>query len=323
MSFKENINKFKQTFDFLKFIRDNFNTQESGDRVYISCPFHYEETPSCEVRDGRYICYGCGEYGDSIDFLSKLYGLSIKEVIESDDYSRYMYRGQYTVRQMRQQKIQCPSAKQVDMYHVALMKKKDKIKYLESRLIDINTIKIAKFGWGKPKEFKTYNSPRYTIPVYDENNRLVTMRYRIDPVYDDGSEPKYLGHPNTNSYLYNSSTLADTDRVLIVGSEFDAAFIDHQLNVPSVGLPGESIFKTEWSKLFINKDVLVWLDNDITGKTGELRIYKELKTSAKNVQLYRWDHGFKKGYDIGDFIKEFGVTYFMQELDKYELEHSN
>ena len=38
------------------------------------CPFHNDNTPSMKV-DIRYYCFGCGEKGDVIDFVGKLYGL--------------------------------------------------------------------------------------------------------------------------------------------------------------------------------------------------------------------------------------------------------
>ena len=38
------------------------------------CPFHNDRTPSMKV-DVRYYCFGCGETGDVIDFVGKLYGL--------------------------------------------------------------------------------------------------------------------------------------------------------------------------------------------------------------------------------------------------------
>ena len=38
------------------------------------CPFHNDNTPSMKV-DIRYYCFGCGETGDVIDFIGKLYSL--------------------------------------------------------------------------------------------------------------------------------------------------------------------------------------------------------------------------------------------------------
>lgn len=43
------------------------------------CPFHQEKTPSFSVERNKniYHCFGCGAGGDSIDFVSKLKGISL------------------------------------------------------------------------------------------------------------------------------------------------------------------------------------------------------------------------------------------------------
>ena len=40
-----------------------------------SCPFHEERTPSMKIHDKGFCCYGCGEHGDTIKFVQKLFGL--------------------------------------------------------------------------------------------------------------------------------------------------------------------------------------------------------------------------------------------------------
>jgi len=46
------------------------------------CPLHDEKTPSFFIfQDNRFKCFGCGEYGDLIDFVQKMYGLSFKDAL--------------------------------------------------------------------------------------------------------------------------------------------------------------------------------------------------------------------------------------------------
>lgn len=40
-----------------------------------SCPFHEERTPSMKIHDKGFCCYGCGEHGDTVKFVQKLFGL--------------------------------------------------------------------------------------------------------------------------------------------------------------------------------------------------------------------------------------------------------
>ena len=40
------------------------------------CPFHNDRHPSLYVADDHYHCFACGEHGDVIDFVGKLFQLS-------------------------------------------------------------------------------------------------------------------------------------------------------------------------------------------------------------------------------------------------------
>ncbi len=40
------------------------------------CPFHDDRHPSLKLNERYYYCFGCGEHGDVIDFVAKLFGLS-------------------------------------------------------------------------------------------------------------------------------------------------------------------------------------------------------------------------------------------------------
>ena len=39
------------------------------------CPFHNDKSPSLKI-DRRFYCFGCGEKGDAVDYVSKLFGLN-------------------------------------------------------------------------------------------------------------------------------------------------------------------------------------------------------------------------------------------------------
>lgn len=57
--------------------------QQRGTRHVGLCPFHSEKTPSFFVfLDNHFKCFGCGEYGDSIDFIQKMHGLSFKGALK-------------------------------------------------------------------------------------------------------------------------------------------------------------------------------------------------------------------------------------------------
>ena len=42
------------------------------------CPFHGDQHPSMKI-DKKYFCFACNEKGDAIDYVSKIFGLSLKD----------------------------------------------------------------------------------------------------------------------------------------------------------------------------------------------------------------------------------------------------
>ena len=50
---------------------------------FVRCPFHNEKTGSCKINGNRFKCFGCGEFGDTIDWLMKTEGRSFADVIKS------------------------------------------------------------------------------------------------------------------------------------------------------------------------------------------------------------------------------------------------
>ena len=57
---------------------------------FICCPFHNEKTPSMKLYAGDrgYYCFGCGEHGDVITFVRKLFDLEFNPAIQklNDDF---------------------------------------------------------------------------------------------------------------------------------------------------------------------------------------------------------------------------------------------
>ena len=50
---------------------------------YVCCPFHSEKTASLRVWKDHWKCFGCGEHGDSISLVQKLYGVSFVNSIKT------------------------------------------------------------------------------------------------------------------------------------------------------------------------------------------------------------------------------------------------
>ncbi len=68
-------------------VKSNVNLREAAQLYGIEvnrygkalCPFHNDRHPSLYIADDRYYCFACGEHGDVIDFVSRLFQLSLYE----------------------------------------------------------------------------------------------------------------------------------------------------------------------------------------------------------------------------------------------------
>ena len=66
-----------------------------NDHGFARCPFHNEKTASFKAYDGDrgFYCFGCGESGDVITFVMRLFGLSFKEALRKidTDFSLFLF----------------------------------------------------------------------------------------------------------------------------------------------------------------------------------------------------------------------------------------
>lgn len=72
---------------------------------YAACPFHNEKTPSLKVYSDHYHCFGCGESGDVITFVRKLFSLDFADALDklNTDFSLNLPIGErMTIRQSRE-----------------------------------------------------------------------------------------------------------------------------------------------------------------------------------------------------------------------------
>jgi len=63
--------------------KEGIELKKNGKAYVGQCPFHDDQHPSfCVYPDSnRFVCFGCGEKGDTIDFIMQRRNLSFKEAI--------------------------------------------------------------------------------------------------------------------------------------------------------------------------------------------------------------------------------------------------
>lgn len=80
----QSISEFKNINLISSVVGQYIELQPAGQsRFKACCPFHTEKTPSFTVDDnkGRFKCYGCGRWGDHINFVMDMHGVDFKAAI--------------------------------------------------------------------------------------------------------------------------------------------------------------------------------------------------------------------------------------------------
>ena len=70
--------------NLFEIVKYGVNCREAAERYGVEvnhcgmalCPFHNDRHPSLYVADDHYYCFACGEHGDVIDFVGRLFQLS-------------------------------------------------------------------------------------------------------------------------------------------------------------------------------------------------------------------------------------------------------
>jgi DNA primase len=195
--------------------------------IKIRClnPAHDDPTASLAVYSDHLHCYGCGFHRNNVDeALALLLGITQAEAQEAlPRYDSKMldgYRERVTAKARRDP---MPTA-YAEMYHRALCSNPDAVSWLMERGLEWNTIEQALIG---------HTGTHYTIPVFDKDRRLLTIRFRKDDrVVPDEYElwngqvsrvPKYQGWTGRNGlYLYGEHWLEHADEVWVAEGELDA-----------------------------------------------------------------------------------------------------
>lgn len=320
MSFQWNsIEEFNKDFAFVEYVESIYGGKHNGSYLIIPCPFHNEITGSCAVYDHSFYCFGagCGAHGSAIDFVMQTTGLSIGEILNGKEFRAVSKSESKDYRKSKT--FSYPPYASIRRYQRDLFKDQVKLAYLYNRHFDKQSIENSLIGYVKtPKMFARFSNPRFSIPVFDKNEQLISARYRIDPEYDDDEEPKYLAHPNAPVALYNQHLLDLSENIVIVGSELDAAFLYYRYGIYAVAPPGEGNFKSEWAADFRDHNVLVWLDYDHAGINAAIKTYNILRLISKS-KIYVWDSTYRNKDDICDFVTRESIMGVIEALDRYDV----
>lgn len=297
-----NIEDLKDHAPMFEYIRDfypDLNIRMSGSVAECLCPFHNETDPSLKIfSDNKFKCFGCGEYGDIIDFVSKMEDVDLKEAckIVGDNVGYPVLFG--------------PADKEFEefknvmdnhnrRYWVNLQHNPSALNYLMNiRGITPGTINVFRLGFTDHNEFSyrndaPYISDRIAFPVLENNSsgRCVGMAYRGI----NNESPKYVNDP-TSKYFVKGNLLYGYPMAIkdikkkkfmfLVEGYMDVISM-HQAGITNtLGAMGTAVTDKQIEIISkITDNVIIILDNDTAGKRNTERILPAMYQAGLNVAI--------------------------------------
>lgn len=300
-------------FDLVAFAESEMQpVKRAGHGYVVFCPFHNDvRNPSLYVTEKGAYCFACGKAYSTLALVARVRGISTgsaKDIVDNC-IVRPAKKERTAYRVIR------PSIEFVDMAAKMLRHNSVALRYLvEKRGIDLRTLEKYKIGVAVPP-FGKYRIARITFPVFDCNNNVKTISYRMCPGFDysiDKSDDKrYLTHSGTNMMPFNIGEVHKKDWVVYAGGQIDCLTLLSS-GVPAVGSMGEGVFKKEWVELFSGVKVLILLDNDVAGYAGALKA----ASLIKNSKIIYWPKDAKEGHDINSAAldKNFGLSRVLEMI---------
>lgn len=252
------------------------------EEVKTRCPCHEDSHPSVSLNTekGLWKCHACQEKGDVVSFLAHALKAE-RGTILTDLSSRYDLDDVKTI-----------SPSSVEKFHKKINEAGPLLAELRKRGITDEMIRSARLG---------YHDGRITIPVYDQQRRVINVRRYLPGAPHQQKMRNTRGHGKLA--LYQVEDAVRYDSVLIAGGELKALVAGHHLRELGIGCVsstgGEGSWNPKWNDLFRKKDVYVCMDVDAAGKSAARKIATVLSRIAKSAKVIEIPLDEKK-YPRGD-----------------------
>jgi len=163
-----------------------------------------------------------------------------------------------------------------------------------------------------------FRDGEWLVPCFSETGTVRDIRR-----YDGR---KMMSTAGCKSQLWGADRLAvahEGSLVLLMEGEWDGLagrwlLRDAGIDGTVVAVPGATVFKPEWIKLFAGKRVVTVYDADDAGDRGQIKAHRALFNVASSVEHVCWPETSPDGFDFRDFarneIQEVGATQAFKNL---------
>jgi len=232
------IDEIKSKTDIIDLIGGYIKLTPAGANFKALCPFHNEKTPSMMVNPAKQVwrCFGCGEGGDSFDFLMKIEGIDFVEAKKELAQKAGVVLQQVNLKEESQKARILEIMELSKKYYNYVLLNSQKVQpsrdYLKDRGLTEETIEDWKIGcgfdgWDSLMKFlqqKGYSDNeinlsgmsvqrnsgkgsydrfrgRIMFPIADVSGRTVAFTARVSPQNEETEKMgKYINSPQTTIY---------------------------------------------------------------------------------------------------------------------------
>lgn len=305
--------------------------RREGRRLVACCPFHQgDRTPSFTVypETQTFFCFGCDAWGDVVDFVKRIRGLSNEEAVAylEGQPSKVMATPRIALAQPRPatcltDETRAVLEKAVRLYELNLRENQREMGYLRRRGLTIETIFAERLGYsGTPgalaktlgirerrlaQEIGLLNEKgrermwqRLTFPIFREGRPV----WLIGRSLEDDTWVRYLGLTIPKP-LMGQDSLATSSTAWVVEGVFDLLLLrqlarELRRTIPAVALLGTHPSAEVLQALKQKSRVFLCLDGDAPGREAARALRRELGKRAVLVPLP------DRSKDIGELLAD-------------------
>lgn len=301
---KYNIDEIKQVANIVDVVSTYLpDLKKNGANYTCKCPFHNEKSGSFTVslQKGIFKCFGCGESGNSIDFLMKYKNIELPEALTILG-EKYNLMGEDTEKNKVEKSSTEKKAFKKPAPKVESELSENLIKWFADRKISEKTLKALKVTEGPewmPQTKKAENTIQFN---YYRVGELINTKFR------DGRKNFKLV-TGAELIMYNLDAVKDREQIIIVEGEIDClslyeAGFKNCISVPNgagVGKNNLTYFDNSIEFLPENATYILALDND--GPGNNLRDELARRLGFENCKTVV----FKDCKDANDALVKYGV----------------
>jgi twinkle protein len=280
-----NAEEIRAKADTVEFISGYVKLKKHGSNMLGLCPFHSEKTPSFNVSNKGYKCFGCGKSGtDAVAFIMELENLNYIQALK-------LLAEKYNTSIEEESKSYIKPVPRLETLP------KETISYFEKRGISNDT--LIRFGITQCTEWMPKANKE--VPAicfnYTRNNEIVNIKFRA-------KDKDFKLHKNSELIFYNIDSLKDETTSIIVEGEIDClsmheAGIYNVVSVPNGAGTGQLQLKyldNCWQDFDGKDKIILFTDNDEPGRGLQDELARRLgKDRCYKVQ---YPDGCKDANDV-------------------------